>query len=217
MDLKQEKKMTKQMNVKTKIALIFCIIAALLLTNINAARADAPGVSDPGKRVPARTTQTTAQKKARPVKKVTTRKITQPARPAPKPVAQVNYLNEAVALIKQEKYKKALPYILRAAEAQPKNADVWYWFGVWCDKTGNFASAQKYFTKALCIDPNYPALTRIVVYPDDPYGKNPLWDSVRPPSIEAIYSTGEITISEHYQPEYGDLAPETPVYQPPAP
>ena len=209
--------MTKHMNMKTKITLIFCIIAALLFININAAHPDAPGVSDPGKRVPARTAKAATQKKARPVKKVSRPKVVQPARPAPKQVVAVNPLNEAVALIKQEKYKLALRYILCAAEAQPKNADVWYWFGVWCDKTGNFASAQKYFTKALYIDPNYPALTRVVVYPNDPYGKNPLWDAIRPPAIEAIYSTGEVTIGEHYQPEYGDLTPETPVYQPPAP
>jgi len=210
--------MTIHINKKTKVTLIFCIVAALLFININAAHPDAPGVSDPGKRVPARTAKPAAQKKATPVKKVTKRKVTQPARPAPKKVAAVNPLNEAVALIKQEKYKKALCYILLAAEAQPKNADVWYWFGVWCDKTGNFANAQKYFTKALCIDPNYPALTRIVVHPNDPYGKNPLWDTIRPPAIEAIYSTGEITIAEHYLSEnITDLPPEVPVYQPPAP
>jgi tetratricopeptide (TPR) repeat protein len=213
------------MNTKLKASCIFFTVVVLILffLSMNAAYSDAPGVVEPGKRVPARTPkaaavqkQTKAPAKA-PVKRVSRARKVQPV--AVKPVARpkVNVLNEAIALIKQERYRKALPYILCATELQPGNPDTWYWFGVWSNMTGNYSNAQRYFTKALDIDPNYPALSRVVVYPGDPYGKNPIWDSVRPATIEVILPVSGVDVIAYDSPESLSARAEQPVYQPPAP
>jgi len=205
------------MNRKVRISCIFFIVAVLILFFLctSVVYSAPPGVPEPGKRVPPRTVETT--KKTPPVRRAAPRRA-QPVPAAPKCDVKVNPLIEAVALIKQERYKKALPYILCAIKEQPKNADAWYWFGVWCDKTGNFSNAQKYYTKALEIDPNYPALSRIVVYPIDPYGKNPLWDTVRPPAIEAIFPLIEMNVVKYDAAELSiESKPEVPVYLPPDP
>jgi hypothetical protein len=204
------------MNKKAKISCILFTIAVLILFFLSSnVYSGPPGVPEPGKRVPPRTVENTEQKRTPPVRRAAPRR----AQPAPsKPVVKANPLIEAVALIKQERYRKALPYILCAIKEQPKNADVWYWFGVWCDKTGNFSNAQKYYTKALDIDPNYPALSRIVVYPNDPYGKNPLWDTVRPPAIEAIFPLKDVNVIAYDAVEsLREPNPEVPVYLPPDP
>ena len=210
--------MERTMEKKIKVSCVFLVVMAFIFFSLHAAYPDAPGVRNPGKRVPANSGKTEVvqeQKKAvKSVKRLTKPRRTRPAAPAPKPVvAVVNPLNEAIWFIKQEKYRKALPYILCAVDSQTQNADVWYWFGVWSDKTGNFSNAQKYYTKALEIDPNYPALTRIVIYPRDPFCKNPLWDTIRPPATEAIYSNREMYVSEPPR----EVRTEAPVYVPPAP
>ena len=205
------------MDKKTKAScILFAAIILIFFISFGTAYPDAPGVQNPGKRVPARTAKAAVKKK--PVKKVTKPANTQPVPSALKLTPDVNPLDKAVELIKQEKYKKAAQYIFCAVSEQPGNADVWYWFGVWSDRTGNFTNAQKYFTKALAIDPKYPALSRIVVYPRDPYEKNPLWDSIRPPVIEAIYPIRGTNAVEYDSFDYpGDYSPETPIYRPPTP
>ena len=206
------------MNKKAKALFIFFTIAILILFFLSSgAYSGPPGVPEPGKRVPPRTVNNVDRNKTPPAKRAAPRRV-QRVPAAPRPVVKANPLIEAVALIKQERYRKALPYLLCAINEQPKNADAWYWFGVWCNKTGNFSNAQKYFTKALEIDHNYPALTRIVVYPNDPYGKNPLWDTVRPPAIEAIFPLKEVNIVTYDAVEaIRDSRPEVPVYLPPDP
>ena len=207
------------MNKKTKVLSIFFTAMLLIFFCMNAAYSDAPGVPDPGKRVPARTSKhVNVKKKAVQAKKIPKPVKVETAKPEREQNANINPLNKAIFFIKQERYKKALPYILCAAKEQPQNADVWFWFGIWSDKTGNFSNAQKYFTKALEIDHNYPALNRIVIYPGDPYGKNPLWDSIRPPRIETIYPINEISAAAYDSPEsLREFIPDVPAYQPPAP
>jgi tetratricopeptide (TPR) repeat protein len=212
-----------RMDKKTKAScIIFAAIALIFFLGLGAAYPDAPGVPNPGSRVPPRTARAVVtQKSAGAVKKVSRPRRSKKPKPAPvtqKHAAEaVNPLNEAVSFIKQERYKSALPHILRAIKEQPRNADAWYWFGIWSDRTGNFSNAQKYFTRALEIDPDYPALSRVVVYPRDPYEKNPLWDSIRPPAIETVYPI-EINAAAYDYPEsVSEIYSEIPIYQPPAP
>ncbi|MCL1874931.1 MAG: tetratricopeptide repeat protein [Synergistaceae bacterium] len=211
------------MNKKIKVScILFTAVVIIFFISLSVAYPDSPGVSSPGSRVPPRSAKAAnVKKKAAPA-----RAISKPANPAPAPAAPkpaetdaVNALNEAVSLIKQERYKKATKYILCAVKEQPRNADAWYWFGVWSDRTGNFSNAQKYYTKALEIDPQYPALSRIVVYPRDPYDKNPLWDTIRPPVIETIFPIdGLIAAASDSMESPGDYdITEIPMYRPPKP
>ena len=210
------------MNKKTKFPHIFCsLIVLFMFLGSSIAYSDAPGVPDPGRRVPPRTQQRTAP----PRRPAPPRAAPAPAPVAPPPVVIARCsLEEAIALIKQKRFQRALPLILCVLREQPENADAWYWFGVWNNKTGNFANAQRYFARALEIDHNYPALSRIVVYPGDPHGKIPLWDPRRPGGIESIYPLREIHVIPPGSPESlresrpdMEIIPETPVYLPPEP
>ncbi|MCL2767483.1 MAG: tetratricopeptide repeat protein, partial [Synergistaceae bacterium] len=164
------------MNRKAKLLYIFFgLIALFTFLSTNIAYSSAPGVTEPGKRVATRTADANTKKKPAPAKRPSKPKQATPPAVAslPEPIfdSAISQLNMGIAFIEQERYQKALPYIVCSLNQQPGNPDAWYWFGVWNNKTGNFSNAQKYFAKALEIDPNYPALNRIVVYPDDPYEK----------------------------------------------
>ena len=201
------------------------LIVLTLFFYSNAAHSDAPGVPEPGRRVPPRSSNNN-QRGAPANRAPRQAPAPRPVAPEPPVVVAITPLNEAVALIEQERYRKALPLILRALREQPKNPDAWYWFAVWNNKTGNFSNAQKYFAKTLHIDPNYPALSRVVVYPNDPHGKIPLWNPVRPTAVESINPVKEINVVAYGSPEsLRESRPETeeagrpaiPVYLPPDP
>ena len=214
-----------KMNKKTKLSCIFSLIVLFLFLSSNVPFCDAQGIPDPSKRAPA---SANAKKKPAPAKKSSPPKKAAPKTPAPpeqQPAVLVcDSLYEAISLIEDERYQKALYHIVCAVKKQPLNPDAWYWFGVWNNKTGNFSNAQKYFAKALEIDPYYPALSRVVVYPDDPYEKNPLWDPRRPTELKGFFPLKEINVVAPGSPEsLSEPRPETedivemPVYLPPDP
>ena len=219
----------------TKLSCILSIIVLFTFLCAGIAYCDAPGVPEPGKRVPPRTA---AQKKPAAKKKAVKPAKTKKSAPAKQtsasapvsaqnPATAIAGLETAAEHIDDGRYQKALPYILRALSEWPGNADAWYWFAVWNDKTGNFANAQKYFMKTLEIDPDYPALSRVVNYPDGgpgPFKKIPLWDSRRPNAIEDIKPLKEMDVVAPGSPEYMresagilEIRPEAPVYLPPEP
>ena len=213
------------MNKKTKLSCVFSLIVLFLFLCSYIAYCDAPKVTDPGKKAPARAA---AKKKPAPAKKIPQQEKPVAAAPAPitpKPGKEaIGSLDDAIALIEQERYQKALHPLICAVKNQPNNPDAWYWFGVWNNKTGNFSNAQKYFAKALEIDPNYPALSRLVVYPGDPHDKHPLWDPKRPTDMKDILPLKEMNVVapgspeslSEPRPEMGNRV-ETPVYLPPNP
>ena len=220
------------MKKKTKLTCIFSLIALFLFLCSSIAYCDVPKVTNSGKKVPARTA---AKKKPAPAKKPSQQN--KPAAVVPAPAVlqpgneaicsgkeAIGTLADAIALIEQERYQKALHTLVCAVKNQPYNPDAWYWFGVWNNKTGNFSNAQKYFAKALEIDPNYPALSRLVVYPGDPHDKHPLWDPKRPTDIKDILPLKEMNVVAPGSPEsLSEPRPEmenngeTPVYLPPNP
>lgn len=135
-------------------------------------------------------------------------------------------MEDGIALLMGELYQKAFPYLTRAIEEQPYNANAWYWYGVWHEKTGRFSDAQRFYMKAMDIDPSLPQFSRAVAYPSAG-DRIPLWDPKRPARITAIPTdaTGVMIVPEgsaqssrlparavDYRPD-----PVAPVYYPPEP
>ena len=65
-----------------------------------------------------------------------------------------NY-NQAKALINQEKYAEAVPYLQKAVEARPQSADAFNYLGYSHRKIGDFDAAMKYYQRALQLQPRH--------------------------------------------------------------
>lgn len=160
------------------------------------------------------------------VKKTTPKKVKKTT-PKTQPV-KISSLERGIALMKQERYEAAKPYLIKAIQEEKNNPNAWYWYGVYHEKTGGFYQAQHFYSKAVTIDPTFEPLSRIVVYPEDPNGKNPLWDPKRPARVYPIETVNKniVTIPpdspqakklpsrpQNNNPEL----PKVPVYTPPDP
>lgn len=171
------------------------------------AKKSAPKKKAPAKKKPAPKKQT--QKKT--VKKA-------PARPSS--------LQRGIELMEQDRYAQAKPYLLKAIQENRNDPNVWYWYGVYHEKTGGFHQAQYFYSKAVTIDPTFEPLSRVVYYPEDSE-KTPLWDPKRPARVYPVEvaSTGGLSTvpaglpgrsSFPEAPDDPEL-PHVPVYTPPEP
>lgn len=156
------------------------------------------------------------QKKPTPKKKAT-------RRPAP---PRESALDRGVALMQQERYEAARPWLMRAIQTDRRNAAAWYWYGMYHERTGKFYEAQYFYTKALEHDPTFDPLSRVVAYPGNGE-KTPLWDPKRPARVYPIPTDarGMATIPPDApqatrrptRPPIDPELPKVPVYVPPEP
>ena len=151
----------------------------------------------------------------RPAAKKTPAKRT-PTKPAPRPSS----LQQGIALMQQEKYEQAKPYLLKAIQENKNDPNAWYWYGMYHEKTGGFYQAQYFYSKAVTIDPAFEPLSRVVYYPDDP-DKTPLWDPKRPARVypvEVANNSGILPGRSDFPDAPNDPEmPHVPVYTPPDP
>lgn len=176
-----------------------------------------PQVASQSKR-PAR--KTPARKPA-PKKPAATKKPA-PKKQAPAPAPKPSSLQQGIALINQGHYEAAKPYLLKAIQENRNDPNVWYWYGVYHEKTGGFYQAQYFYAKAVTIDPAFEPLSRVVYYPEDSE-KTPLWDPKRPARVYEVEtgSAGLPTVASSTSnfpaaPDDPEL-PHVPVYVPPEP
>lgn len=125
-------------------------------------------------------------KKPAPKKKATTRKA---AAPAPKPAPRPSSLQQGIELLRQEKYDAAKSYLLKAIQENRNDPNVWYWYGVYNERTGGYYQAQYFYSKAVTIDPAFEPLSRVVFYPEDSE-KTALWDPKRPARVYPVETSG---------------------------
>ncbi|MBQ7217516.1 MAG: hypothetical protein IJP54_00940 [Synergistaceae bacterium] len=166
------------------------------------------------------------KKKAAPKKKPAPKKKTPKKAAKPKAPASPSSLQQGIALLEQDRYEQAKRYLLKAIQEDRNNPNVWYWYGVYHEKTGGFHQAQYFYSKAITIDPAFEPLSRVVYYPEDPE-KTPLWDPKRPARVYPVQtqSTGGLSTvpaglpgrsSFPEAPDDPEL-PHVPVYTPPEP
>ncbi len=171
-----------------------------------------------------------------PAKKAATKKKAPAKKPAkkaapkkaakPKVPARPSSLQQGIALMEQERYEQAKPYLLKAIQEDRNNPNVWYWYGVYHEKTGGFHQAQYFYSKAITIDPAFEPLSRVVYYPEDSE-KTPLWDPKRPARVYPVEteSTGGLATVPAGLPGRSSFPeapndpelPHVPVYTPPEP
>ncbi|MDR1730877.1 MAG: tetratricopeptide repeat protein [Synergistaceae bacterium] len=163
----------------------------------------------------------------RPVKKPTKIKNKAARSPVAKPhVRQQTSLERGIALLEQERYTQARPWLQKAVQEERRNPWAWYWYGVVHERVGEFQQAQFFYTKALELDPALPPLSRIVAYPDSGE-RQPLWDPLRPARIYSIPTNDQgVAIippdapqatSRPVRPPLDPEVPKVPVYVPPEP
>ena len=186
--------------------------------------ADAPAQSaQPVKKdEPVKKSVRRAPVKRQPTKKQTVQK--QSASKAAPKKATVSSLDRGVALMQQDRYTAALPWLRRAIQENRRSAAAWYWYGMYHEKTGKFYEAQYFYTKAVECDPTFEPLSRVVVYPNDGE-KTPLWDPKRPARVYPVPTNnqGVATIPPDApqsrklptRPEGDPSLPKVPVYMPP--
>ncbi|MBR0220477.1 MAG: tetratricopeptide repeat protein, partial [Synergistaceae bacterium] len=136
-------------------------------------------------------------------------------------------LERGKELMNQHRYEEARPWLQKAVQEQRKSAEAWYLYGLYHERTGRFAEAQYFYTKAVQIDPLFDPLSRIMTYPNDT--KTALWDKKRPGRVYEIPTmTRSGTIIPPNSPQASRLpnrpdaqnnpvVPKVPVYTPPEP
>lgn len=145
---------------------------------------------------------------------------------APKTQPQPTSLERGIALLEQERYSAARPWLQKAVQEERRNPYAWYWFGQVHEKMGQFEQAQFFYTKSLELDPTFPPLSRVVAFPDDGERK-PLWDPLRPARVYPI-PTNDLGVAivppdspqatrRPARPAVDPNIPNVPVYLPPEP
>lgn len=175
------------------------------------------------KATPKTTKKTQTKKTKKTVKKAAPKKQTKTVKKQSAPKS--SSLQKGIELINQSRYEQAKPYLLRAIQENRNDPNVWYWYGVWHEKTGGFYQAQYFYSKAITIDPAFEPLSRVVYYPND-NEKTPLWDPKRPARVYPVETSnsGVTTIPPNAQgrrnfpsaPNDPEI-PKVPVYTPPEP
>ena len=172
-------------------------------------------VPESASKTPANTSKP-KNKKTTPKKKNTTNKKTTAKKPVSK---KTTSLERGIALMQDERYEAAKPYLLKAIQEDRNNPNAWYWYGVYHEKTGKFSQAQYFYSKAVTIDPALEPLSRVVYYPND-IDKTPLWDPKRPARVYPVETKNDgITIGRGNFPSLPNdpEVPKVPVYTPPEP
>ena len=175
-------------------------------------------------------TQTPPSRQA-PAKKSASKKKTASAKKKTSSSAQrtapkMSSLQQGIALMQQNKYEAARPYLLKAIQEERNNPNAWYWYGVYHEKTGGYHQAQYFYSKAVTIDPAFEPLSRVVFQPNDS-DKTPLWDPKRPARVYEIPTSntggiGAVTpnslgLSDFPTAPNDPELPKVPVYTPPDP
>lgn len=112
-------------------------------------------------------------------------------RPAPAarkkavPHPRLSSLQQGIALMRQERYEAARPWLQKGVQEERRNPEAWYWYGMYHEKTAQFEQAQFFYRKAMALDPGFEPFSRVVVYPGDG-DRVPLWDPRRPARIYPI-------------------------------
>lgn len=78
------------------------------------------------------------------------------------------------------RFTKAVAYLRQYVKERPRSADGWYWLGKAQEGAGNLEKAQEAYRTALEVDPEYPALSRILAAHEDGNAL-PLWDPAQQP------------------------------------
>jgi len=147
------------------------------------------------------------------------------AQPQPQP-PKVSSLQRGIALMEQERYGQARPWLQKAVQEERRNPWAWYWYGMWHDKNGQPQEAQFFYTRAVDLDPAFPPFVRVVTYPDDG-NRIPLWDPLRPARVYPVDTGGRgiaaappgspQSASRPARPAIDPDLPKVPVYIPPEP
>lgn len=139
---------------------------------------------------------------------------------------RVSSLQQGVALMRQDRYEAAYPWLQKAVQEERRNPEAWYWYGMYHEKTAQFEQAQFFYRKAMELDPGFEPFSRVVVYPGD--GERvPLWDPKRPARVYPI-PTNDHGIAiippdspqarrRPVRPPIDPELPKVPVYTPPEP
>ena len=168
------------------------------------------------------TTKKATPKKKAPAKKTTTKKSTtkkSTAKKSTKPAApRITSLQRGIDLLNEGRYDAAKQYLLKAIQENRNDPNVWYWYGVYSEKTGGFHQAQYFYSKAITLDPAFEPLSRVVYYPNDAE-KTPLWDPKRPARVYPVATSnnGVAISSRNNYPSspYDPSLPKVPIYTPP--
>ena len=64
-------------------------------------------------------------------------------------------INDAMKLIKKEKYKRAIEKLEKAKKEEPDNADVFNYLGFAHRKIGNYDNSKVFYEEALTIQPDH--------------------------------------------------------------
>ncbi|MDO4785421.1 MAG: tetratricopeptide repeat protein [Fretibacterium sp.] len=116
------------------------------------------------------------------------RKKPRPAPAAKKKAAphpRLSSLQQGIALMRQERYEAARPWLQKGVQEERRNPEAWYWYGMYHEKTAQFEQAQFFYRKAMALDPGFEPFSRVVAYPGDG-DRVPLWDPRRPARIYPI-------------------------------
>lgn len=169
---------------------------------------------------PQNNTQKKAPAKKKSVKKKTARKTQAKKKTVNKaaPKKQTS-LEKGIALMNEDRYEAAKPYLLKAIQENRNDPNAWYWYGVYHEKTGGYYQAQYFYSKAVTIDPAFEPLSRVVYYPNDSE-KTPLWDPKRPARVYPVATKNDgVAIGHGNFPSAPNdpEVPKVPVYIPPEP
>ncbi|RRD63641.1 tetratricopeptide repeat protein [Fretibacterium sp. OH1220_COT-178] len=118
-----------------------------------------------------------ARKKPRPAPAANKKKA------APHP--RLSSLQQGIALMRQERYEAARPWLQKGVQEERRNPEAWYWYGMYHEKTAQFEQAQFFYRKAMALDPGFEPFSRVVAYPGDG-DRVPLWDPRRPARIYPV-------------------------------
>ncbi len=153
----------------------------------------------------------------KPAPKKSTRKTPKKAPAKKSAPVRKSSLQTGIELLQQDRYEQAKPYLLKAIQENRNDPNVWYWYGVYHEKTGGFYQAQFFYSKAVTIDPAFEPLSRVVFYPDDPE-KTPLWDPKRPARVYPVETASvPLNVSRIPNAPNDPEMPKVPVYTPPEP
>ena len=64
-------------------------------------------------------------------------------------------MRKAIALVKQEAFADALPFLQKEVAGDPSNADAWNLIGFSSRKLGDYVTSEAAYDKALAIDPKH--------------------------------------------------------------
>ena len=179
-----------------------------------------PPVRKSVKRAPIKKAAPKARKTKKKTPSAPVRKKAVPSRP------RISSLRQGIALMREERYEAAYPWLQKAVQEERRNPEAWYWYGMYHERTAQFEQAQFFYRKAMELDPGFEPFSRVVVYPGD--GERvPLWDPKRPARVYPIPTNdhGIATIPPDspqarrrpVRPPIDPELPKVPLYTPPEP